>query len=156
VDPVTPPSLPARYAAELEGDWRRARAEWLALGCEYEAQLASLDADDATAREAVATLERLGSPAAAHAFSRARAARGLRAPRGRRPSTAADPDGLTAREREVLDLVARGWRNRDIARELVLSERTVERHVAASLRKLGAHTRTEAVAKMRTASGQGA
>jgi DNA-binding CsgD family transcriptional regulator/tetratricopeptide (TPR) repeat protein len=143
-----PSMLPRQYEAELRGDWRAARAAWLALGCEYEAQLASLDGDDATAREAVATLERLGVAPAARAFRRARAERGLRAPRGPRPSTAADPHGLTAREREVLGLVAKGLRNGDIARELVLSERTVERHVATSLRKLGAHTRTEAVAKM--------
>ena len=54
VDLVAPPHLPERYAAELRGDWRTARAEWLGLGCDYEAQLASLDGDDATAREAVA------------------------------------------------------------------------------------------------------
>ena len=155
VDLVAPPHLPERYAAELRGDWRTARAEWLSLGCDYEAQLASLDGDDATAREAVATLERLGSPSAVRAFSRTRAAAGLRAPRGPRRSTAADPHGLTTREREVLGLVAEGLRNGDIARALVLSQRTVERHVAASLRKLGARTRTEAVAKMSMRAREG-
>ena len=36
-DVALPPTLPERYAAELRGDWRGARGEWLALGCGYEA-----------------------------------------------------------------------------------------------------------------------
>ncbi|MEV0682505.1 AAA family ATPase [Nocardia sp. NPDC050378] len=54
---------------------------------------------------------------------------------------AADP--LTAREREVHDLVAAGATNREIAHRLVLSERTVETHVRHILAKLGISTRTE-------------
>jgi DNA-binding NarL/FixJ family response regulator len=46
----------------------------------------------------------------------------------------------------VLALVAQGMRNAEIAHELVLSERTVDHHVAAILRKLGARTRAEASA----------
>jgi DNA-binding CsgD family transcriptional regulator len=50
--------------------------------------------------------------------------------------------GLSAREAEVLRLVALGLGNADIARELVLSVRTVERHVANVYRKIGASGRT--------------
>jgi DNA-binding CsgD family transcriptional regulator len=50
--------------------------------------------------------------------------------------------GLSAREAEVLRLVARGLGNADIARELVLSVRTVERHVANVYLKIGASGRT--------------
>ena len=50
--------------------------------------------------------------------------------------------GLSARETEVLRLVARGLGNDDIARELVLSVRTVERHVANVYLKIGASGRT--------------
>jgi DNA-binding NarL/FixJ family response regulator len=53
---------------------------------------------------------------------------------------------VTAREVGVLRLVARGLRNADIADELVLSRRTVDHHVSAILRKLGARTRGEASA----------
>jgi DNA-binding NarL/FixJ family response regulator len=60
----------------------------------------------------------------------------------RQVSAAADP--LTPREREVLRLIALGLSNRLIARELVLSEKTVKTHVSAVLAKLGVADRTQA------------
>ena len=53
------------------------------------------------------------------------------------------PDPLTAREREVVGLVARGLTNRQIAEALVVSERTAEWHVANTLSKLGLSTRAQ-------------
>lgn len=52
---------------------------------------------------------------------------------------------LTSREMEVLRLLAQGKANREIAGELVISERTVKFHVSSILSKLGAGNRTEAV-----------
>jgi DNA-binding CsgD family transcriptional regulator len=60
--------------------------------------------------------------------------------------TADDSHGLTARELEVLRLVAAGETNRAIAAKLVLSERTVDRHVSNIFAKLGASSRTAATA----------
>jgi DNA-binding NarL/FixJ family response regulator len=57
------------------------------------------------------------------------------------PEDAAAPAGLTAREVEVLRLVARGRSNQEIADELVLSVRTVERHIANIYEKIGASGR---------------
>lgn len=54
------------------------------------------------------------------------------------------PDHLTAREREVLGLIAQGLSNRQAARQLDLSERTIQTHLSAILRKLGLSSRTEA------------
>ena len=52
---------------------------------------------------------------------------------------------LTRREREVLQMLAAGFGNKEIASRLAISEHTVKFHVASILGKLGAETRTEAV-----------
>lgn len=56
-------------------------------------------------------------------------------------------EALTPREVEVLQIMARGARNRDIAQELVISERTVKIHVANVIAKLGVTNRTAAVVR---------
>lgn len=60
-----------------------------------------------------------------------------------------EPPGetLTARELEVLQLLARGYRNKEIASDLFITERTVKFHVGVILSKLGVSTRTEAVTR---------
>jgi DNA-binding NarL/FixJ family response regulator len=63
---------------------------------------------------------------------------------GDRPRGAAS--GLSPREVEVLGLIAAGRSNRFIAAELVLSEKTVHRHVSNILTKLGVESRTAAAA----------
>jgi DNA-binding CsgD family transcriptional regulator len=63
--------------------------------------------------------------------------------RSPRPSTPGA--GLSAREREVLDQLALGLRNRDIGERLFISERTVARHLVQIYSKLGVSTRTAAV-----------
>jgi DNA-binding NarL/FixJ family response regulator len=117
----------------------------------HEAALAALPGDERAARDAVAGLQRLGAAAAARAFARDRAPHGAAALRGPRRSTLANAAGLTRREQEVLQHVAAGATNADIARALHLSHRTVEHHVSAILAKLGATTRTGAVDAARTA-----
>jgi DNA-binding NarL/FixJ family response regulator len=59
---------------------------------------------------------------------------------------AATMDNLTAREREVLTMVSRGFQNKVIAAELGLSQHTVKVHLHNIISKLGAHNRTEAAA----------
>ena len=74
------------------------------------------------------------------------------APRAGQDAAAAVPglvDQLTAREREILALLAAGAPNPRIAEELVLSLDTVKKHVSHLLGKLGAANRTEAVTRAR-------
>jgi ATP/maltotriose-dependent transcriptional regulator MalT len=137
------------YALQMAGGWAEAAELWAEMGCPYEAALARADFDDDEAqRRALDELNRLGAPSAAAIVARRlreRGARGL--PRGPRAATKGNPAGLTARELEVLELVAQGLRDADIAERLFLSKKTVGHHVSAILRKLEVRTRGEASAK---------
>lgn len=137
------------YRLQIAGEWKRAGQLWRDRGCPYEAALAQVDSgEEAELRRAHDELLALGArPAAAIAARRLReqGARGL--PRGPRPQTRANPAGLTARELEVLPLLAEGLRNADIAQRLIVSQKTVDHHVSAILRKLGVRTRGEAAAQ---------
>jgi DNA-binding CsgD family transcriptional regulator len=106
-----------------------------------------LDGEPATEVCFTELAEFLAPDAAALAVAVPRQGAGLR-PVGD-PSDAVLLDRLTGREREVLDLVAAGLENREIAEQLTLSVRTVERHLQTIYRKLdltGSAQRTAAAA----------
>ena len=65
---------------------------------------------------------------------------------GRQAGRTRHPDGLTAREVEVLSLIAAGRTNREIAAALVVSPATVVHHSISIYRKIGARGRTDATA----------
>jgi ATP/maltotriose-dependent transcriptional regulator MalT len=67
------------------------------------------------------------------------------APGTARPQTHKQTLGITARELEILTLIARGLSNREIATQLFVSENTVKTHCARAFDKLGAARRTQAV-----------
>ena len=136
------------YARQLNGDARGAHAAWAERGCVYEAARALADGEDeGDLREALATFGDLGAVPAANTVRLALRRVGAYVPRGPRVSTRENPAHLTSRELEVLELVAAGLRNAEIAERLVVSRRTVDHHVSAILRKLDARTRGEAVAE---------
>ncbi len=147
-------------AADL---WRAAVDRWRALGAPYPAAYATWRQGEATllAGDRRAAAQRL---AAAHATARrlratplAREIEELAAVHrvslddpGRPPAVAAsDPAaalGLTAREMEVLALIAQGLTNREIGDALVISQRTADVHVSRIFAKLDVHNRVSAVA----------
>ena len=102
-------------------------------------------------REASATDLRAATVAAARGFTVVPAALAARLLVAQAPSNAQDldpsPESLTPREREVLDLLAHGLTNRQIADRLGISEHTAKFHVAAVSAKLGAASRTDAVTR---------
>jgi DNA-binding CsgD family transcriptional regulator len=65
-------------------------------------------------------------------------------PRGQLPTTRANPAGLTARQLDVLALLADGLSNADIAARLVISRKTADHHVSAILAKLDVQSRQQA------------
>jgi DNA-binding NarL/FixJ family response regulator len=119
-----------------------ARRGWQDLGARYQVtQVRRLLADALSRRgdEAAAALERSAVEAELRAL-------GVRDDPGRTRPQGFGPGRLTAREVEVLSLVAQGLSNRDVAAALVLSEKTVARHLANIFSKLGVTSRTAAAA----------
>jgi DNA-binding CsgD family transcriptional regulator len=134
------------FALEAAGHWKDAADAWRALGCRFESARALSYGDEPAQRQALATFEELGAhPMVERVRRRLRTAgvRGL--PRGPRHSTREHPAGLTSKELAVLELLAAGLRNKEIALRLHRSVRTVDHHLAAIFYKLGVATRAEAV-----------
>jgi DNA-binding CsgD family transcriptional regulator len=124
---------------------RGAFAAWRQLRCPYEAARVRLllgDVCDALGDPDGAVLE---WDAARYTFEDLGAVDDLARVESRlSPEPPSRPSGLTAREVEVLRLVARGCTNREIADELVLSEHTVRRHLQNVFGRLGVSSRAAA------------
>jgi DNA-binding CsgD family transcriptional regulator len=140
--------------------WDAAAAAWEAVGQPYPlayalaraaaAAAAAGDRDEAASRlhRAAELADQLAAqPLQQQIAQLARRARiELPGPGGRDAGRTAAPFGLTAREQEVLQMVAAGRGNREIAAELFISPRTASVHVSNILGKLGVASRGEAAA----------
>jgi DNA-binding CsgD family transcriptional regulator/tetratricopeptide (TPR) repeat protein len=145
---VTLPQDPADgYGLLARGRWSEAAGVWADRGGVYERALAQSFGDEHARRDALGMLDELGALPLARRVRRSLREAGVRGiPRA--PGTARRAAaGLTARELEVLRLLAEGMSNAAIARRLMISARTVDHHVSAVLAKTGTSARGEAVAK---------
>jgi DNA-binding CsgD family transcriptional regulator len=144
-----PEAFAEPFRLELAGDTDAAAKRWRRLGCPYDAALVqSASTSERALRSSFAELQRLGARPAAGRVARTLRERGIKGiSRGPRAPARRNPAGLTAREQEVLVLLAAGLRNAHIAEQLVVSAKTIDHHVSAILRKLQAGTRTEAAAQ---------
>jgi DNA-binding CsgD family transcriptional regulator len=145
---------PLPPVGSLVATWRAAVADFEAFGHVYEtarsrarlaAALAAAGESAAAAAEADqarAVATRLGAPALLTELGSASDG----STPARRANRERDLDALTPRERDVLDLVATGRSNREIANALFISAKTVSVHVSNLMSKLEAGSRTEAVA----------
>jgi DNA-binding CsgD family transcriptional regulator len=126
------------------GALRRAVDRWQALDVPYETATAQLLLGEAARACGDDDLAGVALDAATAAFERLGVVHDARRT-GAAPAGAL-PAGLSAREAEVLRLVAEGRTNKDIAAALGLSQKTIARHVSNIFTKTGAPTRTAAAA----------
>jgi DNA-binding CsgD family transcriptional regulator len=140
-----PPGLPHPYTSLANGQWEEAAGFWSDRGIPYERAVA-LSVGDTDARiESLQILDGLGDCALAAKLRSEMQRSGMAVPRRPHSETRKNPLGLTARQADVLELIAQGMTNNQIANQLFVSPRTVDHHVSAILAKLGAPTRDAAV-----------
>lgn len=137
------------YGWIIKGDYKKSAAFWRERGIPYEEGLALMHGDESEQIEAIRIFEDLGATATANKVRRALMDRGVRVPRGKSRATRDHVVGLTARQAEVLDLLAESVTNVEIADRLFVSHRTVENHVSAVLMKLDVPDRNLAVSTAR-------
>jgi DNA-binding CsgD family transcriptional regulator len=141
-----PDWLPPAYRLQVEGDWRGAADIWAYWERPYEQAVALAEGDVPARLAALQILDGIGANGLSNRIRRDLRRDGVRnIPLGPRLSTRERVANLTTRQAEVLDLMAQGLANAEIADRLFISSRTAEHHVAAVLSKLNASSRDQAV-----------
>ena len=147
-----PDVAPEPYRLSGAGDWEGAAAFWEERGIPYDRAVALSTGSTEARLESLTIFDDLGATPVAARLRSELAQAGVRGvPRGPVRATRENPFGLTLRQMDVLQLLAEGMSNAEIADRLFVSSRTVDHHVSAILGKLGADTRSAAVAAARDA-----
>ncbi len=144
-----PAGVPKPYALAMEGAVADAASIWEARRLPYNRAIVLSCGETSERLEALEILDALGADAVSAKVRRGLREVGVAVPRGKGRATRDHAAGLTSRQAEILDLLAEGLTNSEIADRLFLSPRTVENHVSAVLAKLDASTREQAVERAR-------
>lgn len=147
-----PEGIPAPYRDLISGRVDQAVTFWMSRKIPYERAIALMSGQVSQRLDALESLNSLGAAAVAARLRRELRDEGVPTPRGRGQATRGHAAGLTARQAEVLQLLAEGLSNAEIADRLFVSPRTIEHHVSAILGKLDSSTRDEAVQRARAES----
>jgi len=133
------------YLLQIQGKWEEASNLWGELLCPYEQALALSEGDEDAMKKSIEIFEKLGASATVQLIKQKMRESGIRSiPKGPRQTTRENFAGLTARQLEVLKLVASGMSNIQIADNLYISSKTVDHHISAIFSKLNIHSRIEA------------
>lgn len=139
-------SIAEPYRLSINGDYQAAAAYWASRFASHEQAMALADSDNISdQRVALDQLDRLGATAISANIRRKLRDGGVTGvPSKRRSSTRDNAAGLTAREREVLQLLDAGLTNAELAERLYISPKTADHHVSAILTKLNVRNRRDA------------
>ncbi len=145
-----PEHIAEPYELQIRGNWESAARLWDELNCPYERARALAESRNITAlRDAFSIFDALDArPAADSTAEQLRELGEPSVPRGMRPTTRANPAGLTQRQMEVAELIADGLPNAEIAARLFISPKTVEHHITAIFGKLQVTNRTAAIEEL--------
>jgi DNA-binding CsgD family transcriptional regulator/tetratricopeptide (TPR) repeat protein len=147
-----PPEAAEPYRLAAQGDWEMAGLFWHERGIPYDRAVALSHGSTESKLESLAIFDELGAVPLSSRLRTELAAAGVSGvPRGPTRATRENPFGLTPRQMDVLRHLAENMTNVEIADRLFVFSRTVDHHVSAILGKLGATTRSEAVALARDA-----
>ncbi|MAI90392.1 AAA family ATPase [Ponticaulis sp.] len=148
--------IPLPHTLEIQGDYEGAARAWDRLGSPYEAALVRMmQGGTGPLNAALQAFTDMNAMAAAQKVQDLAEKTGIRIDavnRKRGPYKAArtHPLGLTAKEQSVLRLLAEGRSNKEIAKSLNRSQRTVEHHVSSILGKLNAPNRMSAILRIQS------
>lgn len=119
---------------------------WEKLGCPYEQAIILSEGNEDEKRKALSILKELGAHAVYDKIKMEMRTSGIKSiPRGLRESTLNNPAQLTNRELDVLQLLHKAVQNKEIAKALYISPKTVGHHISSILFKLDVNSRSKAV-----------
>ena len=141
-----PDGIAEPYRLVIEGEPMAAAELWAEIGCPYERAIALAHGDTNARLEALEIVEALGATAVAAKLRQELSDQGVAAPSGWGAETKDHRVDLTARQAEILSLLAEGLSDVEMADRLFLTPRLVEHHLAALMSKLESSSRKEALA----------